>query len=162
MYDTGPALIQCWVTVSWLRGGQQALQRRYGVDANTCVHIHNQHSVTPTQQSVDSVLDTDMTTPCSVTTSATLGQPPNSTSWVNTAGVGLLVLHSCTHTRRSVATIWYPIPAPGPAFKQPTQQTRSVVPMLSWRWPIFYNAGPTSAQHWVNASCLLGSTNWLN
>ena len=28
--------------------------------------------------------------------------------------------------------------------------------MLGWRWPIVYNAGPTSAQHWANASCLLG------
>ena len=37
-----------------------------------------------------------------------------------------------------------------------SQQTRGVGPMLGWRWPIVYDAGPTSAQHWANASCLLG------
>ena len=26
-------------------------------------------------------------------------------------------------------------------------------------WPIVYDAGPTSAQHWANASCLLGLLN---
>ena len=40
---------------------------------------------------------------------------------------------SCTHTRRRVASlenIWSPIPAPGPAFKQPSQQTQGVGRML--------------------------------
>ena len=28
--------------------------------------------------------------------------------------------------------------------------------MLGWCWPIVYDAGPTSAQHWANTSCWLG------
>ena len=42
------------------------------------------------------------------------------------------------------------------------QQTRGVSPMLVWRWPIVYDAGPTLAQHWTSASCLLGGgdTRW--
>ena len=38
-----------------------------------------------------------------------------------------------------------------------TQQTRSVGPMLGWRWASVVDDGPTSAQHWANASCLLGT-----
>ena len=66
-------------------------------------------------------------------------------------------MHTC-HSVASLATIWYPIPAPGPAFKQPSQQTLGV--LLTF----VYVAGPASAQHWVNASCLLGSVNcgWIN
>ena len=30
--------------------------------------------------------------------------------------------------------------------------------MLRRRWPIVYDDGPTSAQHWDDASCLLGKT----
>ena len=30
------------------------------------------------------------------------------------------------------------------------------LPMLGWCWPIVYDAGPTSAQHLANPSCLLG------
>ena len=37
-----------------------------------------------------------------------------------------------------------------------SQQTRGAGPMLGWCWPIVCDAGPTSAQHWANASCLLG------
>ena len=37
------------------------------------------------------------------------------------------------------------------------QQTRGIGPMFGWCWPIVYDAGPTSAQHWANTSCLLGS-----
>ena len=37
----------------------------------------------------------------------------------------------------------------------PSQKTRGVGTMLDWRWPIVYDAGPTSDQHWANASCLL-------
>ena len=36
-------------------------------------------------------------------------------------------------------------------------QTRGVGPMSGWRWTIVVEAGPTSAQHWANASYLLGS-----
>ena len=37
-----------------------------------------------------------------------------------------------------------------------SQQTRSVGPMLGWWWPPVYDAGTALAQHWANASCLLG------
>ena len=37
-----------------------------------------------------------------------------------------------------------------------TLQKRGIGPMLGWRWPIIYNAGPTTAQHWANALCLQG------
>ena len=40
------------------------------------------------------------------------------------------------------------------------QQTLSVGPMLVWRCPIVFDADPTSAQHWTNASCLL-DTYWM-
>ena len=36
------------------------------------------------------------------------------------------------------------------------QQTRSVVPMMSWCWASVVDDGPTPAHHWANASCLLG------
>ena len=35
-------------------------------------------------------------------------------------------------------------------------QTGGVGPLLGWRWPIVYDAGPTSAQQRAEASCLLG------
>ena len=35
------------------------------------------------------------------------------------------------------------------------QQTRGVGPMLSWRRASVVDNGPTSAQHWANATCLL-------
>ena len=41
------------------------------------------------------------------------------------------------------------------------QQTRDVEPMLGWRWPIVYDAGLTSTQHWFNVSCL-ASENFLS
>ena len=38
--------------------------------------------------------------------------------------------------------------------------------MSGWCWPIVCDAGPTSAQHWANASCLLGRATpkkeWVN
>ena len=42
-----------------------------------------------------------------------------------------------------------------------TQQTRDVQPTLPWCWPIvygrrYYDASPTSKQHWANVPCLLG------
>ena len=36
-------------------------------------------------------------------------------------------------------------------------QTRYIEPMLSWCWPSVVDDGPTSTQHWLNVSCLLGS-----
>ena len=39
-----------------------------------------------------------------------------------------------------------------------SQQTRNLQPMLVWCWPIVYDAGPTSNQHWLNISCLLDSS----
>ena len=36
------------------------------------------------------------------------------------------------------------------------QQTRGVGPMLSWCWASVVDDGPTPAQHWANALCLLG------
>ena len=38
-----------------------------------------------------------------------------------------------------------------------SQQTRGVGPMLVCGWASVVDDGPTSAQHWANASCLLGS-----
>ena len=32
--------------------------------------------------------------------------------------------------------------------------------MLVWRWPIVYDAGPTSAHYWTNASSLLARDPW--
>ena len=37
-----------------------------------------------------------------------------------------------------------------------SSQTRDVEPMLVWCWPIIVDAGPTSTQHWLDASCLMG------
>ena len=37
-----------------------------------------------------------------------------------------------------------------------TQQTRDIDPMLDQYWSTGYDAGPTSVQHWVDVSCLLG------
>ena len=37
-----------------------------------------------------------------------------------------------------------------------SSQTRDVEPMLGWCWPIIVDGGPTSTQHWLNASCLMG------
>ena len=37
-----------------------------------------------------------------------------------------------------------------------TQKARGAGLMLGWSWPIVYEAGPISAQHWADASCLLG------
>ena len=37
---------------------------------------------------------------------------------------------------------------------------RDVEPMLGWCWPIVYDAGPTSTQHWFNVSCSLVSTSF--
>ena len=34
-----------------------------------------------------------------------------------------------------------------------SSQTRDVEPMLGWCWPSVADAGPTSTQHWLNASC---------
>ena len=36
-----------------------------------------------------------------------------------------------------------------------SQQTPAVGPILVWCWPSVVDDGPTSAQHWENASCLL-------
>ena len=37
-----------------------------------------------------------------------------------------------------------------------TQQTQCAEPMLGWCWPNVCDAGPTSDQHWANASWFLG------
>ena len=37
-----------------------------------------------------------------------------------------------------------------------SQQTRGVGPMLGWCWASVVDDGPTSSQHWANASCLPG------
>ena len=33
--------------------------------------------------------------------------------------------------------------------------TTSDLPMMAWCWPIVYDAGPTSSQHWLKVSCLV-------
>ena len=38
-----------------------------------------------------------------------------------------------------------------------SQQTRGIHTMLFQCWPTVFDAGPAMKQHWVNASCLLGS-----
>ena len=38
-----------------------------------------------------------------------------------------------------------------------TQQTRRVGPMLGWCWASVVDDGPASAQHWANASSLVGT-----
>ena len=38
----------------------------------------------------------------------------------------------------------------------PTQQTWFIGPKLFWCWPTVYDVGPTSKQHWLNVSYLLG------
>ena len=45
----------------------------------------------------------------------------------------------------------------GHFFSPTTQQTRYIGPMLCWCWASVVDDGPTSAQHWPNVSCLLGS-----
>ena len=45
------------------------------------------------------------------------------------------------------------------------QHTIHVEPMLGWCWPSVEDVGPTSAQHWVNMSCLPGyqhTRHWHN
>ena len=37
-----------------------------------------------------------------------------------------------------------------------SRQTRGVGPMLGWSWASVGDDGPTSAQHWASAPCLLG------
>ena len=37
-----------------------------------------------------------------------------------------------------------------------SQLTRDIEPMLGWCWASVVDGGPTSAQHWLNVSCLLG------
>ena len=42
-----------------------------------------------------------------------------------------------------------------------SQQTRNIDPVLGHCWVTVCDAGPTSPQHWVNVSCLLGhSWHW--
>ena len=40
-----------------------------------------------------------------------------------------------------------------------SQQTRHIDLMLDQCWPTVYDVGPRPIQHWVDASCLLGSVN---
>ena len=63
----------------------------------------------------------------------------------------ILALHS-----RIVCITLY-VPLLGESNNTITQQTPGISQMLGWCWPTVYEAVPTSAQHWANASCFLAS-----
>ena len=61
---------------------------------------------------------------------------------------------STWYAKYVISTDLYNIPIMSDRY---TQQSWDICPMLVWCWATVFDAGPTSNQHWVNVSCLIGN-----
>ena len=68
-------------------------------------------------------------------------------NWTNVCDTGPALKTTCSYTCLDVDHCYL-------TTSEHTQQSRGVGPVLVCRWPIVYDSGPASAQHWANASCL--------